>query len=130
MVLGSWQIRWLETVPTFEKPVGQSAAGVPGGVVGVVGGVGVVGAGVVGAGTNAPTPGEATPSAPLQAPRIATAAHPSIAVRKVFIFCMRVSVVIPVRVHRRRHPPRLLDVDTRLPAELTLKKSLQQLPQV
>src|SRR3990167_6067961 len=116
IVDGSWQMRWLETVPTFEKPAGQSAAGGPGGVGGGVGVVGVVGVGVVGAGTKAPTPGEATPSEPLQAPRIATAAQPSSAERKELIFCMRVSVVIPVRVHRRRHPPRSLDDDTRLPA--------------
>ena len=87
MVDGSWQMRLPETVPTFEKPAGQSAAGVPG--AGVVG-VGVVGVGVVGvgAGTKAPTPGEATSLEPLQAPRMATAAQPSSAVRKVLSFSM------------------------------------------
>ena len=99
MVDGSWQMRRLETVPTFEKPAGQSAAGVPGaGPVGGGGGGGVTGAG---AGTKAPTPGEATPSAPLHAPSIATAAQPSSAERKVFFVSIIVSVVIPVRVHRR-----------------------------
>jgi hypothetical protein len=86
IVVGSWQMRWLETVPTLENPVGQSAAGVPGaGPDG--GGAGGGGTGA-GAGTNAPTPGEATPSAPLQAPRMATAAQASSAERVVLIFSM------------------------------------------
>src|SRR3990170_185286 len=59
-------------VPILAKPVGQSAAGPPvgGGGGGVVGG----GGGVVGGGGNAPSPGEATRSAPLPHPLSASTA--------------------------------------------------------
>src|SRR5690606_27699715 len=62
---GSWQLRTvlLLIVPTLLKPAGQSAAGPPVGG-GLVGG-GLVGGGLVlGGGGNAPSPGEATRSAP------------------------------------------------------------------